>query len=414
MRSRKDSDSRIWTIKFHQAVTFEKQNCRNSNFIVKRQIMTTRLIRLCCRAAALFLIILPLAGNAAGNMIVIGQSIDLSSPNASIGRDYVAGIKTYFDAVNSTGGINGRHIQYIVRDDQGKPDLAVRAVAELIERDQVDYLFGGVGDDTMLAVLNSAVFKRSGLILFAPLATATRKDESRVLFWRPDYQQEVRYLFSHFEKLGTRDVGVVYQESPLNHQAYDSLTAAIRERGMKLSGTARIGGNNDQIAVEASKLANSKPGFVVVIADTIGTALFLKEFRKHAAQTFVASTSLINLGTLREVAGLKAVEWTVFSQVVPNPNAATSLIQAEHINMMRKYRDESVSSLTLEGFTVAKALAKMIQQSKRTGRSALQELIAGKGNIDLGGLSAVFSVNSNHLSGYLDIALFKKGSGLLF
>jgi ABC-type branched-subunit amino acid transport system substrate-binding protein len=161
-------------------------------------------------------------------------------------------------------------------------------------------------------------------------------------------------------------------------------------------------------------LAATKPGFVIVLADTIGTALFLKEFRKYEQKTFVAGTSLINLATLRELAGLKAVEWTVFSQVVPNPNASTSLIQAEHVNMMKKFRDESVSALTLEGFTVAKALSKIIQQSKRTSRSALQELVAQNKDIDLGGLYVVSSAKNNHLSSYLDIALFKKGTGLIF
>ncbi|MDB5764735.1 MAG: ABC-type branched-chain amino acid transport system, periplasmic component [Herminiimonas sp.] len=375
--------------------------------------MTTRLIRIIRGAAVLTLTSLCMAAGAANNAIIIGQAIDLSSPNASIGRDYVAGIKTYFDSINANGGINGRHIQYIVRDDQGKADLAVKAVAELIERDRIDYLFGGVGDASTQAILDSAAFKRSDLILFAPLSAAAQKG-SRVLFWRPNYQQEIRFLFSHFNKLGLKDVGIAYQESPLNQQAYNSLSAEIRDRGMRLTGTARIGTGSDGIAAEASRLAAGKPGFVVVIADTIGTSLFLKEFRTHASGTFVAGTSLINLETLREVAGLKAVEWTVFSQVVPNPNAPTSPIQAEHINMMKKYRDEAVSSLTLEGFTVAKALAKTIQQSKQGSRSALQDLIARSGNIDLGGLSIVSSAGSNHLSSYLDIALFKKGTGLLF
>lgn len=376
--------------------------------------MTMQIISLLRKAFFFVLLCSSLPAYAAGNMVVIGQSIDLSSPNAAIGRDYVAGIKTYFDSINSHGGINGKRVVYIVRDDQGKPELAVKAVTELIERDQIDYLLGGVGDAATQAILDAPAFKRSGMILFAPLAAAVQKDRSRVLFWRPNYQQEIQYLFSHFGKLGIKDVGIVYQESPLNQEAYNSLSTEIRDRGMKLTGTVRIGVNNDQIAVEAAKLAGSKPGFVIVIADTIGTALFLKEFRKYEAKTFVASTSLINLETLREVAGLKAVEWTVFSQVVPNPNAATSPIQIEHINMMKKFRDESVSSLTLEGFAVAKALAKSIQLSKRTNRSALQELIAQNSDIDLGGLSIVSTSKSNHLSNYLDIALFRKGSGLLF
>jgi hypothetical protein len=83
---------------------------------------------------------------------------------------------------------------------------------------------------------------------------------------------------------------------------------------------------------------------VIVIGDTIGTALFLKEFRKSAPQTFVAGTSLTNLETLRELAGLRAVEWTVFSQVVPNPNNSKTALQLEHLNMMKKYRDEPPSA----------------------------------------------------------------------
>ncbi len=351
----------------------------------------------------------------AGNVIVIGQAIDLSGPNSSIGRDYVAGIKTWFDAINASGGINGKRVQYIVRDDQGVAELSVKAVSELIERDQIDYLFGGVGDGITQAVLDSPTFKRSGMILFAPLAGISQGGNERVLFWRPSYKKEIRHLFSHFGKLGIRDVGIAYQESAANQDAYNSLTTEIQDRGMKLTGIARIKSNGGQaeMELEAKRLALSKPGFVLVISDTIGAALFLKEFRNYAPQTFIASTSLINLATLRELAGAKAVEWTVFAQVVPNPNSGATLIQTEHLNMMKKYRDEPVSSLTLEGFAAAKALGKTIQQSKR-GNSALQELIAQNGGIDLGGLSIVSSANNNHLSNYLDIALFKKGSGLMF
>lgn len=364
-----------------------------------------------CLAALLFL---PLASHAAGNVIVIGQAIDLSGPNAAIGRDYVAGIKTYFDALNASGGINGRRIQYIVRDDQGLPAVAVSAVTELIERDQVDFLFGGVGDNTTQAVLNAPAFKRSSHILFAPLAAGDPKTAARALFWRPSYKQEIRHILSHFRQLGVKDIGVVYQETASNQEAYQDLTAEIRERGIRLTGTARITMAGDQIATEASRLAGTRPGFVIVIADTIGTALFLKEFRKHDSRTFVAGTSLINLSTLRELAGAKAVEWTVFSQVVPSPNAGASLLQLEHLNMMKKYRDEAVSSLTLEGFAAAKSLAKAIQQSKRPSRSSLAELMAQDANIDLGGFAIGLSPNSNRLSSYLDIALFKKGSELVF
>lgn len=398
----------------YRSAQFIKASQFGSRIAVKyaHSISPMTLLRFFAIASASFL----LAGPAAAqepNTIVVGQAIDLSSPNASVGRDYVAGIKTYFDALNAAGGVNGKRIRYIVRDDQAQATVAAKVVTELIERDQIDFLLGGVGDSTAQAVLNTPAFKRSNLVLFAPLVDTVELNSTRVLFWRPSYLQEVRHILSHFSQLGMTDVGIAYQDTPWAQQAFRNLSAELRGRGMKLNGAAKLGNIEKQNADEAARLATSKPGFVIVIADTISTSLFLKEFRRSAPQTFVAGTSLINLETLRELAGARAVEWTVFSQVVPNPNTGKSSIQLEHLNMMKKYRDEPPSSLTLEGFTVAKTLAKAIQRSKRSNQAALQDLMNQDANIDLGGLSVTASPNSKHLSGYLDIALFKK-NGLVF
>lgn len=354
---------------------------------------------------------------AGAQPIIVGQTIDLSGPNADIGRDYVAGIKTCFDMVNASGGIGGRKIQYVVRDDRGQASIATEATTELVERGQVDVLMGGVGDASMEAVLDTNAFRRSGLVLFAPLATADHARNARVMFWRPSYRQELRHIFSHFGKLGMKEIGLVFQDTPSNQEAHKNLSAEVRDHGMKLTGTVRIGvqgAQSGQIRREAEKLAASRPDFILVVADSIGTALFLREYRKLDKQTFVAGTSLTNLATLRELAGPQAVEWTVFSQVVPNPNAGTSLLQVEHLNMMRKYRDESLSALTLEGFVAAKALVKALQQAKRGPSNALQELAAQENDIDLGGMTITVGTNGNRLSAYLDIALLRKGSALIF
>lgn len=353
------------------------------------------------------------AANAAADNIVIGQAIDLSGPDADLGRDYVAGIKTYFDVLNASGGVNGRHIQYLTIDDQGKPELAVKAVTELIEQKHVEYLFGGVGDEVTQATLAAPAFKRSGLVLYAPLAGADYQKDPRILLWRPSYLQEIRYIFSHFGKLGIKDVGVVYRESSTTVDAYRSLTAEIKATGIKLSGSVNLAGDNTKVASEAARLAHANPGFVIVIADTVSTGLFLKEFRKYASHTFVAGSSLTNLAMLRQLAGPKSVDWTVFSQVVPNPNIGSSSIQLEHMNMMKKYRDEPVSSFTLEGFSAAKSWTRLIQGHKR-GTAAEQAFNVPNGGIDIGGYIVGATPASNHLSGYVDIALFSKANGLTF
>lgn len=348
----------------------------------------------------------------AAQAIVVGQAIDLSGPDSAISRDYVAGIKTYFDAINAAGGINGRKIKYIVRDDQGQAELTAKISSELLDHDQADVLVGGVGEASTETIINTESFKRSGQVLFAPLANGSLVTDNRVLYWRPSYQQELQHIFEHFANTGQKQLGIVVQDGADNREALAGLTEEIKKRGLKITGTAHIGRNGENAASEAKKLSAGQPGFVIVISDTIGTGLFLREFRKYDTRTFVAGTSLTNLSTLAELAGPKAVEWTVFSQVVPNPSGSSTVIQMEHLNNMRKYRDESVSSLTLEGYAVAKALGKVFQQAKRGQRIALRDMF-GNG-MDLGGLQVVYNGKNNRLSGYVDIALFRKGSELVF
>ncbi|PUA18968.1 amino acid-binding protein [Glaciimonas sp. PCH181] len=353
------------------------------------------------------------AAKIAGENILVGQAIDLSGPNADLGRDYVAGIKTYFDALNANGGINGRHIQYLTIDDQGQPASAVKAVTELIEKRHVDYLFGGVGDEVTQATLTAPVFQRSGLLLYAPLAGADYPQDASILLWRPSYRQEMRYIFSHFGKLGIKDIGLVYQPSPTNIEAYHSLMAEIKSTGIKLSGTVNLTSQNASNIKAIANLGAAKPSFVMVIADTVSTGMFLKKFRTYAPHTFVAGSSLTNLPMLRQLAGAQAVEWTVFSQVVPNPNRGSSQIQLEHLDMMKKYRDEPVSSFTLEGYFAAKSWVQLIRARNGAG-IALHDFKLPKGGVDVGGYIIGATPTSNHLSEYVDIALFNKANGLTF
>lgn len=342
--------------------------------------------------------------------IVVAQSIDLSGPNGAIGHDYVAGLTSYFDSVNQSGGVNGRKIRFIVRDDHGDANLAIAATRELIEQEKPQYLLGGIGPEVTRAVLGSPAFLRSNLMMFAPLTDAQAAFGNRALVWRPSKEQEMQYIFSYFDKLGIKNIGVAYGDSPYYQEAWAYVAKEIHQRGMKLTGSIQFSSNNP--APQALKLAQTRPDIVICLLDTINTGLFLKSFRKHASKTFVAGTSLTNLATLAEIAGNNAMEWTVFSQVVPNPNAASSAIQIEHAKTMRKFRDEAISSMTFEGFAVAKTLVHAMQNTPGNGSADLQTLT--RSNIDLGGLRLVRTDGAANLSQFVDIALFRRGGSLLY
>lgn len=352
------------------------------------------------------------AWSASPRALVVAQSIDLSGPNGSIGRDYVAGITTYFDSVNMKGGVNGRKISFVVRDDHGVPGESAANISALIKEERADYLLGAFGAESNQAIVASPAFAASGHVLFAPLADSAAAPHARLMYWRPGIESEYLFLLDYFGNLGIKDIGIALQDTPQNARAFKLLTDEMRKRGMALSGVARIGGNAPAVQQQAQMLSKSGAKLVIAIADTVASAQFLRAFRQQAPAVFVAGTSLTNLSTLREIAGAAATDWTVFSQVVPDPATTGSQLQAEHIKMMKLLRDEPVSSVTLEGFAVAKTLVRMMQDGAAPARASA--LATGKLPLDLGGMTVAAPDGRKNMSRYVGIALLKRSGGLMF
>lgn len=65
--------------------------------------------------------------------ILVGVSITLSGPEASVGQSVLNGVRMAVEEQNAAGGIRGRQVELLVKDDKGAPDLGIRNDLELLE-----------------------------------------------------------------------------------------------------------------------------------------------------------------------------------------------------------------------------------------------------------------------------------------
>src|SRR5262249_5247114 len=82
--------------------------------------------------------------------IRIGNIMPYTGPLAafaSIGKAEAA----YFDMINERGGINGRKVRFISRDDSSNPKTAVEHTRDLVEEERVHVMFGSFGTPSNLA-----------------------------------------------------------------------------------------------------------------------------------------------------------------------------------------------------------------------------------------------------------------------
>src|SRR3984957_1447105 len=95
---------------------------------------------------------------ASDTEIKLGQTVPFSGPVSVAGVVGHASL-AYFDAVNKSGGINGRQVKLIVLDDGYSPPKTVEATRRLVEDDNVLMLYGSVGTPTNAAVEKYLNFK---------------------------------------------------------------------------------------------------------------------------------------------------------------------------------------------------------------------------------------------------------------
>jgi len=112
----------------------------------------TRVVRTTARIAIAAL--LPSFAVAQPSPIKIGLPVPLTGPYGAEAKDQVKNAELAIKEFNDNGGLDGRKAELLVRDDKLNPAEAATRALELIEKDHVNFIVGGLSAATQLAVNN--------------------------------------------------------------------------------------------------------------------------------------------------------------------------------------------------------------------------------------------------------------------
>ncbi len=88
------------------------------------------------------------------------------------GRPYRLGWEMAVAHINDLGGLDGRKLEFVTRDDGGDPAMAGRLAAELVEKEKVDLLAGGLSSEAGLAISAYAASAKRLYVAGAPRTDA--------------------------------------------------------------------------------------------------------------------------------------------------------------------------------------------------------------------------------------------------
>jgi len=222
---------------------------------------------------------MPISG-AAAQPIKVGELNSYKVFPAFL-EPYKKGWQLALEEINASGGVDGRKLEVVSRDDGGDPGTAVRVAEELITRDRVSLLMGTFASNVGLAVANLANQRKTVFIAAEPLTDKiVWQDGNRYTFrLRPSTYMQVAMLVPEAAKLKKKRWAIVYP----NYEYGQSATASFKQ----LMAQAQPG--IEIVAEQAPPLGKIDAGAVVQALldakpDAIFSSLFAADLQKFVRE----------------------------------------------------------------------------------------------------------------------------------
>ena len=313
----------------------------------------------------------------ASDTIRIGMSAAFSGSAREIGQSMRLGIKALFNSVNENGGIAGRQLVLVDRDDGYEPDKAINNLEQFLsDQNGVLAMLGNVGTPTAKAILPQVL--EHGIINFGTFSGASllrRNPPDRYVFnYRASYAEETSALIHYYtgvEEIPADRIGVFYQNDSFGLDGLAGVELALREYGVHKNTVTKANYTRNTAQVEsaveyfASRMESIDA--IILVSTYAASSAFIHEMRKRGYTgqfsniSFVGSRALVE--RLQEMG--EDPSGIVVAQVVPLFDSYATGVLAYRDALNTYHPGEMADFVSLEGFIAASIFVEGLRLSGR-------------------------------------------------
>ena len=299
-----------------------------------------------------------------GSVIRLGMSGPFSGGLNSVGNQFLLGAEIYLKNLNDQGGVYGRKIEIIAKDDRYEPKIAIENVHELIDKEKIFALFGIIGTPVAEAVFPIAIEKRIPFVGAYSGAEFLRNPPNPiVLNARAGDLDEIEKLIEYYaDELKFKRFAIFYQNDGYGRAGLKGAKSALSKRNLVLVGEGSYKRNTLSVGNALYEIELCNPEVVLMVGSTNPAAEFIKRARKSTKirqevqfglLSFIEPKPLINLlqGNGKGI---------TFAQVVPSPwTSEVEEVENYRVLMHQYYPKEELGHVSLEGYFAARMISQV-------------------------------------------------------
>ena len=275
--------------------------------------------------------------------IKFGLVAALSGQSARAGEAISRGLAVAVDEINAKGGIlGGRKIVLLRRDDESNPSKGLIAARELIQREKVAALFGGLDTPVSIAIVPLANSEKVPFMgTWAAGTPITRNGASPNFVFRVSAVDEfvdeaiVKYSVKHYN---AKNPGMILVNNPWGESNEQGLKKALTAANMKHAGVEKFEGNELDVVPQLSRLKNSGADVLYLVGNVGPSSQVVKSLDKMAWKVPIVSHWGPAGGRFTELAGPSAANvhfvqtYSFFGDLSPKGKQVLDML-------MKKYPD---------------------------------------------------------------------------
>lgn len=322
--------------------------------------------------SALFIgtIVFPAAGFTA-EPIKFGMPNALSGHGASYAIPMVKGAEVAVKEINKGGGILGRPLELVLRDHQGKAEIATRQAEELISKEKVNFLIGTIYSSTAMAI--SQVAKRHKVFFLdcGVRATSLTEDEGHryVGSISIDTVYEGRSMAMYDKDTANKTYWIIGSDYAYGRDAVHYFKEYLKQikPDSKIIGETWVKMGETEFTTPIGAIAAAKPDMIVSVLITAAFQSFAIQAKPyHLFEKPVIAVPLVGQTELMRPLGKDFPDGVICSTKYIQGIVKTPAAKAFEKLYLKTTKDPFVPAFAADGYIQVWLLAKAIEKAKTT------------------------------------------------
>jgi branched-chain amino acid transport system substrate-binding protein len=291
------------------------------------------------------------------------------------------GKDVYWKYLAEKGGIFGRNVEIVFRDDQFNPSRAVQVCREMVEQEKVFVLLGAAGSEQITACARYA--NSMGVPYLSAGVNEDGLTGLRTYFATSEtYHQQHPALISYItSKLKKTKLAIVLNNTPALNETQQSITKLAQAAGLNIVRQSRIGKNasDSELLSEANALRTSGAEVVYLLTSPVNFIKLATNGQAQAYSPIYMGPGITNGLNIVAEAGCPAIGPAKFFSPFPQLDVIDQL-DPDYQKSYQKYNGGKGDDIGLAEWGLSKVIGAMLQAAGKdlSRQSFLGGLESGK------------------------------------